>query len=108
MVKVVPASPTATVMLVLPAGVVPASSNFPGRIVDGRWRVSYVAVPPGGVEFRLDLADPRAADGAQVAIFDRGLPGGVGWQALPSWLPQDRVAWTGRSVFVTGLHEVPR
>ncbi len=104
-VKVVPDSPTATVMLVLPAGVLPASSNFPGRVVDGRWRASYVAAPPGGVEFQLALADPRTADGAQVAILDRGLPGGVGWQALPSWLPQERVAWTGRSVFVTGLRQ---
>jgi hypothetical protein len=107
-VNVVPASPTATVMLVLPAGVLPASSNYPGRVVDGRWRASYVAAPPGGVEFHLDLADRGAADGAKVAILDRGLPGGVGWQALPSWLPQERAAWTGRSIFVRGLWQVPR
>jgi len=102
-VTVVPASRTATVTLVLRAGVTPGSSNFPGRVVDGRWRASYVAAPARGVEFRLGLANLESAAGAQVAILDRGLPGGMGWQALPSWLPQEQNAWTARSVFVAGV-----
>ena len=104
-VRVVPASPTATVLLVLPAGVKPASSNYPGRVLDGHWRAAYIAAPPSGVEFRvgLETTDARQLSAAYVAIADAGLPGGAGWQKLPSWLPQERDAWTARSIFVAGL-----
>jgi len=102
-VRVVPESPTATVILALPPGIEPARSNYPGRVVGGAWRAAYTA-PRGGVEFNLDLPQPaERLAGTRVAIVDRGLPGGSGWQGLPAWLPQERDAWTARSLFVTGL-----
>jgi hypothetical protein len=29
-----------------------------------------------------------------------GVPGGVGWQRLPPWLPQETVTWDAESYFV--------
>jgi hypothetical protein len=74
-------------------------------VLDGHWRAAYIAPPPAGVEFRvaLDITGARQLSAAYVAILDGGLPGGAGWQKLPSWLPQEQDAWTARSIFVAGL-----
>ena len=104
-VRIVPESPTATISLVLPVGIVPSGSNYPGSVAAGRWRAGYIAAPPGGVEFRVELGQVReeALGAARVVIIDSRLPGGRGWQALPPWLPVERDAWTARSVFIAGL-----
>ncbi|HEY3383307.1 MAG TPA: M28 family peptidase [Vicinamibacterales bacterium] len=104
-VRVVSSSSTATVSLWLPRGITPIRANPDGRDADGRWRAVFIAPPAGGVEFRVDLpaVTPGTLSDTHVAILDRGLPGGSGWEHLPAWLPQDAAAWTARSVYLQKL-----
>jgi hypothetical protein len=90
------------VAFVLPWGVTPAESNLPGTVIDGRWRAVVKPAPPGGVTLRVRLSPDglsRMADARVLAIV-YGVPGGVGWQRLPPWLPQETTAWIAESYFI--------
>ena len=92
---ITPQSPGLTAAFVLPEGVVPSRTNFPGAVVRGRWRAAYVGVPADGVtwraSFRAGLESRLPA--AQAVILSNRFPGGGGWQSLPRWLPQEHVVW---------------
>ncbi len=90
------------VAFVLPSGVQPADPSLPGVVRDGRWRATVMPAPPAGITLRLRLSAEdvsRLADARIIAIV-HGAPGGVGWQRLPPWLPQDAVVWSAESWFV--------
>jgi hypothetical protein len=90
------------VMFVLPWGVVPAESNLRGAVVDGRWRVVVMPAPPGGIALRVRLSPEslsRMADARLVAVVN-GVPGGIGWERLPPWLPNQTIAWDADSYFI--------
>jgi hypothetical protein len=90
------------VTFMLPTGVTPVESNLPGLVIDGRWRAAVIPAPPGGIALRVRLTPDRLsrmADGRVVATV-YGVPGGIGWQRLPPWLPQETIAWDAQSYFV--------
>ena len=90
------------VAFLLPWGVTPAEANLPGTVTDGRWRAMVMPAPAAGVTLRLRLSQDslsRMADARVVAIV-RSVPGGVGWQRLPAWLPQETAAWFAESHFI--------
>ena len=92
---IVPREPGLTALFVLPEGITPARSNFPGVVTRGRWRVVYVAVPPDGVTWRASFKaglETRLPDTRAVVVSPR-FPGGSGWQSLPAWLPQQNTVW---------------
>jgi hypothetical protein len=94
-IAVVPREPGLTALFVLPEGITPARSNFPGVVVRGRWRAVYAGVPPDGVTWRASFKaglEPRLAETRAVVVSAR-FPGGSGWQSLPSWLPQQNTVW---------------
>ncbi len=94
-VTVVPRAPGLSVVFVAPENVTPLRSNFPGLVRGGRWRALYTAIPPDGVtwtaSFRSGVDAPLSATSA-IVIASR-VPGGSGWQSLPSWLPQQNAVW---------------
>jgi Peptidase family M28 len=101
-VAVVPRRPLLAVVFGMPAGVTPVQASLPGVVRQGRWRATFLAAPREGVSFRArfrtaDLPEPGAL---RVIMVAAGLPGGSGWQELPSWLPAERTAWTARSVSI--------
>jgi hypothetical protein len=105
-VHVTPAEPGIVAALVLPPGIAPADANFPGITRPrGAWNATYIAPPPEGVTFRLSFAnaDHDALRRASVILATRRLPGGVGWQGLPPWLPQDRVVWMASAIHILPL-----
>ena len=93
---VVPRAPGLTAVFVLPPGVQPARSNLPGAPFAGRWRATFVAVPPEGVTWRASFRAGQERDlpGALAMVVAHRLPGGAGWQGLPAWLPQERAVWS--------------
>jgi hypothetical protein len=90
------------VSFVLPPGLTPARSSLPGALRLGYWTATYIAPPPDGVVFRASF--PSATSGRlndiRVVVTDAGFPGGIGWQRLPGWLPQERAVWTGAATWV--------
>ena len=92
---IMPRGPGLTAAFVLPDGVLPARSNFPGVVVRGRWRAIYVAVPSEGVTWRASFRRgvESKLPAAQAVISSPRFPGGSGWQSLPAWLPQEHVVW---------------
>lgn len=108
-VTVTPSERGLAAAFVMPAGLVPIRPNLPGVQRNGRWTARFGAVPPEGVAFRafVQATDmPRLRD-LRVVISSRRLPGGSGWQGLPTWLPQDRAVWTTEALhIVTPLPEV--
>ena len=92
---VVPREPALSISFVLPQGIVPARSNFPGVVRQGRWTASYSAPPPEGIAWQASFAAATAEQlkGLRVAVTASGLPGAPGWQRLPAWLPQERAVW---------------
>ncbi len=91
-----------SVAFLLPWGITPAEANLPGTVADGRWRAIVMPAPPGGVTLRVRLSHDgwsRMADARVVATIS-SVPGGVGWQRLPAWLPQETTAWFAESDFV--------
>jgi hypothetical protein len=96
-IAVVPAEPALSVSFVLPAGLSPARSNFPGVSRQGRWTATFAAPPPEGIQWQASFASatPEQLRGVRVAITSSGLPGAPGWQRIPEWLPQDRAVWSG-------------
>lgn len=95
--SVLPAEPSLTISFVLPDGVTPVRSSFPGIVRLGRWTATYVAPPPEGIAWQATFTgtSPEALRQTRVAVTAGGLAGGQGWQRLPAWLPQERMAWTG-------------
>jgi hypothetical protein len=85
------------VSFVLPAGLSPARSNFPGVDRLGRWTATFVAPPPEGIQWQASFAaaSPGMLRGTRVVVSSSGLPGAPGWQRIPGWLPQDRTVWNG-------------
>jgi len=100
--SVVPREPGLTALFVLPPGVTPARTNFPGVVSRGRWRVAYVAVPPDGVTWRASFksgVETRLPETRAVVMSSR-FPGGAGWQSLPAWLPQQNTVWDLDAIWV--------
>lgn len=86
----------------LPSGVTPVESNLRGAVRDGRWRAVVLPAPAAGVTLRVLLSQDglsRLPD-ARVTAIVYGVPGGVGWQRLPRWLPQDTIVWGAQSHFI--------
>lgn len=111
-VAVIPRQPGMRVDLYLPRGIEPAGSNLPGVATRGGWRAIYVAPPPEGIRFSVKLTSGvESLPGARVVLWTAGVPEGRdlpgGSRVLPDWLPQHRVAWTARSVFVLPVFERP-
>ena len=99
---IVPREPGLTAIFVLPEGLTPARSNYPGVVTRGRWRLVYIGVPPDGVTWRASFksgVEPRLPDTRGVVISAR-YPGGAGWQSLPAWLPQQNTVWDLDAVWV--------
>jgi hypothetical protein len=96
-VSVVPSEPALSVSFVLPAGLSPARSNFPGVNRLGRWTATFVAPPREGVQWQASFAaaSPEMLRGTRVVVSSSGLPGAPGWQRIPDWLPQDHAVWNG-------------
>lgn len=107
-VDAIPQPPVISIAVTLPNGVVPLRSNLPGAVRRGAWRATFAAPPSSGVSFRLALGDGDAARGAVVVVTTAGLPGGQGWQRLPSWLPQERVVWEAASTFLVPVSSLLR
>jgi hypothetical protein len=93
---IVPREPGLTAIFVLPEGIAPAGSNFPGLVTRaGRWRVVYAGVPMDGVTWRASFKaglESRLSE-ARAAVVSPRFPGGTGWQSLPAWLPQQNTVW---------------
>ena len=88
---------------VLPPAVLPMRTNFPGVVqASGHWAATYVAIPETGIVFSATFAAAHAAALHNAAVIIRSfeLPGGTGWQRLPSWLPQDRAVWQARAHYI--------
>ena len=103
--SVVPRRSALAISFVLPSGLSPSRSNFPGALRLGQWVATFVAPPAEGIAWRATFtaADtPRLAD-VRVVVTDSGFPGGIGWQRLPAWLPQDRAVWTATATWVLPL-----
>jgi len=96
-ISVVPKEAALSVSFVLPAGITPTSSNFPGVVRLGRWTATFYAPPPEGIAWEASFASetPDALKATRVAITSSGLPGAPGWQRIPVWLPQERMVWNG-------------
>jgi hypothetical protein len=43
---------------------------------------------------------PEKLRETRIAVTAARLPGGTGWQGLPSWLPQDTAAWSASATWV--------
>jgi hypothetical protein len=103
--SVVPRRSALAISFVLPSGLSPSHSNLPGALRLGQWVATFVAPPAEGIAWRATFtaADtPRLAD-VRVVVTDSGFPGGIGWQRLPAWLPQDRAVWTATATWVLPL-----
>lgn len=108
-VEVQPLQSDLVVELRLPAGGVPRTASLPGTATRaGGWVATYVAPDPEGLsltaEFAPDQADAIAA--GSVLLRTRRVPGGVGWQQLPGWLPRERTVWSGEAVYAYPLSMV--
>jgi Peptidase family M28 len=101
LIAIVPSEPGVTVSFALPPGVIPARHNLPGIVRLASWTATFVAVPADGVLFRaaFNTADPARVGTPLVLATSARLPGGDGWQSLPSWLPQERTVWTATATW---------
>ena len=92
---IVPKEPGLTALFVLPDGITPARTNYPGVVTRGRWRAVYIGVPPVGLTFRASFKaglEARLTE-MRAAVVSPRIPGGNGWQSLPAWLPQQHAVW---------------
>ncbi|HVL69526.1 MAG TPA: M28 family peptidase [Vicinamibacterales bacterium] len=101
-VAVLPAEPSLTVTFVLPAGLEPARSNLPGVRRTGRWTTTYMAPPPEGIAWEATFAagEMERLRETRVVVTAAGLPGGDGWERLPTWLPRERAVWSGWTTWI--------
>ena len=93
--SIVPREQALSVSFVLPAGITPARSNFPGVTRLGRWTATFAAVPAEGIAWQAAFSAATAEQlrGSRLVVRTSGLPGAAGWQRLPGWLPQERMVW---------------
>jgi hypothetical protein len=86
---------------VLPAGVVPAESSLKGVVRDGRWQAMVTPLPEAGLTLRVRVGRAALAKWSEARVLAavHGVPGGIGWQRLPAWLPQEVFVWSPRSEF---------
>jgi Peptidase family M28 len=100
--SVVPREPGAAVSFVLPAGVVPARSNFPGLERLGRWTARFVAPPAEGIAWQASFHDvlPDQLNHTHILVTSSRLPGGSGWQSLPEGIPQDGSVWSATATWI--------
>jgi hypothetical protein len=105
-VSVTPTRPGLTVSFALPPGVSPARHNLPGFIRLGSWTATYVAVPADGVLFRAAFGtnDPAQVGRPLLLVSSSRIPGGAGWQSLPSWLPQERAVWRATATWAVPVN----
>jgi hypothetical protein len=105
-VSVTPTRPGLTVSFALPPGVSPARHNLPGLIRLGSWTATYVAVPADGVLFRAAFGtnDPAQVGRPLLLVSSSRIPGGAGWQSLPSWLPQERAVWRATATWAVPVN----
>lgn len=101
-VTIVPRRRSLAVSFVLPAGLTPLTSTFPGAARLGQWTATFIAPPSEGIAWRATF---RAADAARlrdlrVAVTDSGFPDGQGWQRLLPWLPQEHTVWSATATWV--------
>ena len=93
--------------IVLPAGIVPATTSLAGRLVDGRWTATFIGVPESGLTVRLGFDSgataAQAMTGGAVMLTSRGLPGGSGPLGQPDWLPRAQATWRARSIWIMPL-----
>lgn len=98
-----------TVALNLPAAATPVESSLPGVMHEpGAWVATYIGLPLDGYQLRARFTGEQASavrEGS-VTVRTSGLPGGVGWQRLPRWLPRDRVVWNAHSLHTFPLTEL--
>lgn len=101
-VTAVATEPGVSVSFILPPGATPARSSLPGVVRSGRWTAVYISPPADGVAFRASFSGVTAERlrGTHVTVTSARIPGGEGWQRLPSWLPHDRTVWTPRVTWV--------
>jgi hypothetical protein len=101
-ITIVPRNKGLAISFVLPAGIAPLTSSFPGAERLGQWTATFIAPPPDGIAWRATFSSADAARlrGLRVAITDAGFPGGSGWQRLPDWLPQDHAVWGAAATWV--------
>ncbi len=87
---------------VLPAGVTPVEASLRGIVRDGIWRATVTPVPAAGLTLRLRVGHGALQKWSEARVLARvyGVPGGVGWQRLPAWLPQETFVWSPESDFV--------
>ena len=101
-VSVVPRHPAVVISFVLPSGLAPSRSSLPGAVRLRQWVATFIAPPPEGIAWRATFAAadaPRLGD-LRVIVTDSGFPGGIGWQRLPAWLPQDRAVWSATATWI--------
>jgi hypothetical protein len=93
--SIVPREPALSISFVLPDGITPARSNFPGVLRLERWTATFYAPPPEGIAWQASFTSvtPDALKGIRVAVTSAGLPGAPGAQRLPGWLPQEHAVW---------------
>ena len=97
-ISVIPQEPGVSVSFVLPAGLVPARSNLPGRSVGGRWIATFARYATGGHQLARQLRQASAPrPGHNPSDRVAGL--GHGWPPR-RWLPQERAVWTGGGTWV--------
>jgi hypothetical protein len=101
LISVLPREPGLTVSFALPPGVTPVRHNLPGMVRSGSWTATFIAVPPDGVLFRaaFNTSDAARVGTPLVMVTSARLPGGDGWQSLPSWLPQERTVWSATATW---------
>jgi hypothetical protein len=92
---VVPQAPSLSASFVLPEGLLPARTNLPGVLTRGRWRATFISIPPEGVTWRASFPKGKESllAGTRAVIGSDRFPGGEGWQSLPAWLPQEHAVW---------------
>jgi hypothetical protein len=94
-VTVIPKTAGLSVAFLAPENVTPSRSNFPGVARGGRWRALYTAIPPDGVTWTASFKSGVEASlpETRAIVISSRVPGGSGWQSLPSWLPQQNAVW---------------
>jgi hypothetical protein len=101
-VSVVPRETSVAITFVLPSGVTPARSSLPGLQQLGRWTATFVAPPHEGIAWEASFRNvtPEQLRDTRIVVSSSRLPGGTGWQGLPSWLPQDTAVWSASATWV--------
>ena len=65
----------------------------------------FTAIPADGVLFRaaFSATDQGRVGQPLILVASARLPGGAGWQSLPTWLPQERTVWSAAATWAVPL-----